>query len=93
MASGGISALTGALAYSELGNINARSGGEYHFYLRFIIPLLVLLQDGFFHHWFCSTHSRSCNSRWCLFCCCLNLNLTFLTFGLDKIIALSVIFS
>ena len=89
---GGISALTGALAYSELGTSMPRSGGEYHFLSKIYHPAL-----GFIAGWvsfiigFAAPTAAAAIALGAYFTAALNLNLTFLTFGLDKIIALSVI--
>jgi APA family basic amino acid/polyamine antiporter len=89
---GGISALTGALAYSELGTSMPRSGGEYHFLSRIYHPAL-----GFIAGWisfiigFAAPTAAAAIALGAYFNATLNLNLTFLTLGLDKIIAISVI--
>lgn len=89
---GGISALTGALAYSELGTSMPRSGGEYHFLSRIYHPAL-----GFIAGWvsfiigFAAPTAAAAIALGAYFNAALNLNLTVLTLGLDKIIGISVI--
>lgn len=89
---GGISALTGALAYSELGTAMPRSGGEYHFLSKIYHPAL-----GFIAGWvsfiigFAAPTAAAAIALGAYFTAALNLNITFLTFGLDKIIAILVI--
>lgn len=89
---GGISALTGALAYSELGTSMPRSGGEYHFLSRIYHPAL-----GFIAGWvsfiigFAAPTAAAAIALGAYFNAALNLNLTILTLGLDKIIAIFVI--
>jgi APA family basic amino acid/polyamine antiporter len=89
---GGISALTGALAYSELGTSMPRSGGEYHFLSKIYHPAL-----GFIAGWvsfiigFAAPTAAAAIALGAYFTAALNLNLTILTFGLDKIMAISVI--
>lgn len=89
---GGISALTGALAYSELGTSMPRSGGEYHFLSRIYHPAL-----GFIAGWvsfiigFAAPTAAAAIALGAYFNAALNLNVTILSFGLDKIIGISVI--
>jgi APA family basic amino acid/polyamine antiporter len=89
---GGISALTGALAYSELGTSMPRSGGEYHFLSRIYHPAL-----GFIAGWisfiigFAAPTAAAAIALGAYFNASLNLNITILTLGLDKIIAIFVI--
>lgn len=89
---GGISALTGALAYSELGTAMPRSGGEYHFLSKIYHPAL-----GFIAGWvsfiigFAAPTAAAAIALGAYFTAALNLNITFLTLGLDKIIAILVI--
>ncbi len=89
---GGISALTGALAYSELGTSMPRSGGEYHFLSKIYHPAL-----GFIAGWvsfiigFAAPTAAASIALGTYFNAALNLNITILTVGLDKIIAISVI--
>jgi APA family basic amino acid/polyamine antiporter len=89
---GGISALTGALAYSELGTSMPRSGGEYHFLSRIFHPAL-----GFIAGWvsfiigFAAPTAAASIALGAYFNAALNLNITVLTLGLDKIIAIGVI--
>jgi APA family basic amino acid/polyamine antiporter len=89
---GGISALTGALAYSELGTSMPRSGGEYHFLSRIYHPAL-----GFIAGWvsfiigFAAPTAAAAIALGAYFNAALNLNLTVLTLGLDKIIGIFVI--
>ncbi len=89
---GGISALTGALAYSELGTSMPRSGGEYHFLSRIYHPAL-----GFIAGWvsfiigFAAPTAAASIALGAYFNAALNLNVTILNLGLDKIIAIGVI--
>jgi len=89
---GGISALTGALAYSELGTAMPRSGGEYHFLSRIYHPAL-----GFIAGWvsfiigFAAPTAAASIALGAYFNAALNLNITILNFGLDKIIAIGII--
>ncbi len=89
---GGISALTGALAYSELGTSMPRSGGEYHFLSKIYHPAL-----GFIAGWvsfiigFAAPTAAASIALGAYFNAAFNLNITILTVGLDKIIAISVI--
>jgi basic amino acid/polyamine antiporter, APA family len=89
---GGISALTGALAYSELGTAMPRSGGEYHFLSKIYHPAL-----GFIAGWvsfiigFAAPTAAASIALGAYFNAALNLNVTILNFGLDKIIAIGII--
>jgi APA family basic amino acid/polyamine antiporter len=89
---GGISALTGALAYSELGTSMPRSGGEYHFLSKIYHPAL-----GFIAGWvsfiigFAAPTAAASIALGAYFNAALNLNISILNFGLDKIIAIGVI--
>lgn len=89
---GGISALTGALAYSELGTSMPRSGGEYHFLSKIYHPAL-----GFIAGWvsfiigFAAPTAAASIALGAYFNAALNLNVSILSFGLDKIIAIGVI--
>ena len=89
---GGISALTGALAYSELGTSMPRSGGEYHFLSRIYHPAL-----GFIAGWvsfiigFAAPTAAASIALGAYFVAALDLNITILSLGLDKIIAIFII--
>jgi len=89
---GGISALTGALAYSELGTSMPRSGGEYNFLSRIYHPAL-----GFIAGWvsfiigFAAPTAAASIALGAYFNAALNINITILGFALDKIIAIGVI--
>ena len=90
---GGISALIGALAYAELGTAMPRSGGEYHFLSRIYHPVL-----GFMAGWisfiigFTAATAAAAMALGAYFTSALGIEATFLSLGLDKIIAIGVIF-
>ena len=89
---GGISALIGALAYGELGTAMPRSGGEYHFLSKIYHPVL-----GFMAGWisfiigFTAAIAAAAMALGSYFTSALGIDATFLTLGLDKIIAILVI--
>jgi len=90
---GGISALIGALAYAELGTAMPRSGGEYHFLSRIYHPVL-----GFMAGWisfiigFTAATAAAAMALGAYFTSALGIEATFFSLGLDKIIAIVVIF-
>ncbi len=89
---GGISALTGAMAYAELGTSMPRSGGEYHFLSRIYHPSL-----GFAAGWisfiigFAAPTAAASIALGSYFTAALNIDATLLGISLDRIIAVLVI--
>jgi len=89
---GGISALIGALAYSELGTAMPRSGGEYHFLSKIYHPVL-----GFMAGWisfiigFTAATAAAAMALGAYFTSALGIEASFLSLGLDRIIAIGVI--
>ncbi len=89
---GGISALTGALAYAELGTSMPRSGGEYHFLSRIYHPFL-----GFTAGWisfiigFAAPTAAAAIALGSYFTAALNIDATFLGLSMNKTIAVIVI--
>ena len=89
---GGISALIGALAYAELGTAMPRSGGEYHFLSKIYHPVL-----GFMAGWisfiigFTAATAAAAMALGAYFTSALGIEATFLSLGLDRIIAIGVI--
>ncbi|MBL7111483.1 MAG: amino acid permease [Bacteroidales bacterium] len=89
---GGISALIGALAYAELGTAMPRSGGEYHFLSKIYHPVL-----GFMAGWisfiigFAAPTAAAAIALGAYLTAALGIDATFLSLGLDRIIALGVV--
>ncbi|KPK86415.1 MAG: amino acid permease [Bacteroides sp. SM23_62_1] len=89
---GGIAALTGALAYAELGTSMPRSGGEYHFLSRIYHPSL-----GFAAGWisfiigFAAPTAAAAIALGSYFTAALNIDVTILGLNLTRIIAVAVI--
>jgi len=89
---GGISALTGALAYAELGTSMPRSGGEYHFLSKIYHPFL-----GFTAGWisfiigFAAPTAAASIALGSYFTAALNIDATLLGISLNRIIAVIVI--
>ena len=89
---GGISALTGALAYAELGTSMPRSGGEYHFLSRIYHPFL-----GFTAGWisfiigFAAPTAAASIALGSYFTAALNIDATLFGLSMTKVIAVIVI--
>ncbi len=89
---GGISALIGALAYAELGTAMPRSGGEYNFLSKIYHPAL-----GFIAGWisfiigFAAPTAAAAIALGAYLTAALGIDATFLSLGLDRIIALGVV--
>jgi len=89
---GGISALIGAYAYAELGTAMPRSGGEYHFLSKIYHPVL-----GFMAGWvsfiigFTAATAAAAMALGAYFTSALGIEASFLSLGLDRIIAIGVI--